>query len=79
MKIPKETIEEIKRRADIVEVISDYVNLKQAGKNYKGLCPFHSEKTPSFSVSPEGFFYCFGCKESGNSISFIQKYLHLTF
>jgi DNA primase len=79
MKIATEIIEEIKRRADIVEVISDYVDLKQAGKNYKGLCPFHSEKTPSFSVSPEGFFYCFGCKESGNSISFVQKYLHLTF
>ena len=79
MKIPQEIIAEIKQKADIIDVIGDYVNLKNAGKNYKGLCPFHSEKTPSFSVSPEGFFYCFGCKESGNSISFIQKYLNLTF
>ena len=79
MKIPQEIIAEIKRRADIVDVIGDYVNLKSTGKNYKGLCPFHNEKTPSFSVSPEGFFYCFGCKESGNSISFVQKYLNLTF
>ena len=79
MKIPQEIISEIKQKADIIDVIGDYVNLKNTGKNYKGLCPFHSEKTPSFSVSPEGFFYCFGCKESGNSISFLQKYLNLNF
>ena len=79
--IPKETISEINRRADIVDIISDYVTLKHAGSNnYKGLCPFHKEKTPSFSVNrAEGFYHCFGCKESGTSITFLQKYLNITF
>ena len=79
--IPREIISEIRHRADIVDVISDYVSLKPTGSNnYKGLCPFHKEKTPSFSVNrAEGFYHCFGCKESGNSITFLQKYLNITF
>lgn len=60
--------------ADIVQVISDYVALKKAGKNYKGLCPFHTEKTPSFSVAPDKqLFHCFGCGAGGNVITFVSK------
>lgn len=65
---------------DIVSLISEYVPLKKKGKNYWGCCPFHNEKTPSFSVAPDkGFFHCFGCKESGNVISFLRKYENLTY
>ena len=60
--IPQDKIDEIKSVADIVSVIGDYVELKRSGSNYIGLCPFHNEKTPSFSVSPsKGIFHCFGC------------------
>ena len=80
MLIAKEIIAEINKRTDIVDVISDYVALKQTGANYKGLCPFHNEKTPSFTLNRnEGFFHCFGCKESGNAITFLQKHLNITF
>lgn len=73
-------IEEIKNKLDIVELISTYVKLKQAGRNHFGLCPFHSEKTPSFSVNRElGIYKCFGCGESGDVISFIQKIEGLDF
>jgi len=66
--------EEILERVNIVELISEYVTLSKKGKNYMGLCPFHSEKTPSFSVSEEkGLFHCFGCGASGNTIGFIMK------
>jgi DNA primase len=59
--IPEATIEEIRRRADIVSLIGEYVTLKKAGRNFLGLCPFHREKTPSFTVSPDKqMFYCFG-------------------
>jgi DNA primase len=73
-------LEELKARLDIVEVISDYVELKRAGQNYKGLCPFHSEKTPSFMVSPDKqIFHCFGCGVGGNVIQFMMKYENLSF
>ena len=67
-------IDEIKRRLNIVEVISGYVPLKKAGKTFKGLCPFHAEKKPSFTVSPDkGVFHCFGCGAGGDLFSFIMK------
>lgn len=78
--VEQDKIEEIKRRSDIVDLISQYVQLRKVGKNYRALCPFHSEKTPSFYVSPEkGIFYCFGCKKGGNAINFLMEYEHLDF
>jgi len=78
--IPDEVIEEIRQRADIIEVISDYVTLKKAGTNYKGLCPFHQEKTPSFTVSQEKqLFHCFGCGIGGNIFTFFMKYEQVAF
>jgi DNA primase len=72
--------EEIKSRIDIVDFISDYVQLKKAGQNYKGLCPFHSEKTPSFMVSPaKQIFHCFGCGLGGDVVSFLMKQENLSF
>lgn len=72
--IPQDKIDEIKSVADIVSVIGEYVELKRAGSNYVGLCPFHNEKTPSFSVSPsKGIFHCFGCGVGGDVISFIMQ------
>ncbi|MEM7162064.1 MAG: DNA primase [Bacteroidota bacterium] len=66
--------------SDIVEVIESFVPLKKAGQNYKGLCPFHNEKTPSFTVSPQKqIFHCFGCQESGGVISFMMKHEHLSY
>ena len=74
MAIPQEFISELKMRTDIVDVISSYVKLKKTGRNYTGLCPFHGEKTPSFTVSPDkGFFYCFGCHVGGDVIGFIKQ------
>jgi DNA primase len=74
------TAQLVKDVADIVEVINEHVPLQKRGGRYIGICPFHSEKTPSFSVNQErGFFHCFGCKESGDVISFVMKYHSLTF
>ena len=78
--IPEEKISEIKNAADIVDIISEAVLLKKAGKNHVGLCPFHSEKTPSFTVSPDKqIFYCFGCGTGGNVFSFLMKQEGLSF
>jgi len=78
--IPATVIDEIRSRLDIVEVISAYVELKKTGKNYSGLCPFHAEKTPSFTVSPEKqIFYCFGCQSGGNLFTFIMQIEELSF
>ncbi len=78
--IPEEKISEIKHAADIVDVISEVVLLKRAGQNFIGLCPFHSEKTPSFTVSPDKqMFHCFGCGEGGNVFSFLMKHQGLSF
>jgi DNA primase len=78
--IPEEKIEEIKARANIVDVVSEYVTLKKTGRNFVGLCPFHREKTPSFTVNPEKqIFRCFGCGESGNTISFLMKMNNMSF
>lgn len=79
-RIPEESIQEIRQHADIVAVISEYVALEQAGKNYKGLCPFHQEKTPSFVVSPEKqIYHCYGCGAGGNVFSFLMKYEKYSF
>lgn len=80
MPIPEHIIEKVKEENDIVDVISDVVRLKRTGKNYSGLCPFHHEKTPSFSVSQDKqIFKCFGCGETGNVISFVMKNKSMTF
>ena len=78
--IGEEKINEVRERADIVEVISSYVSLKRAGANYQGLCPFHAEKTPSFNVSPaRQIFHCFGCGVGGNVFSFLMRLEGLSF
>jgi DNA primase len=77
---PPELIDRIRDASDIVDIISDYVPLKKRGKNYLGLCPFHSEKDPSFTVTPQKqIFYCFGCGEGGNVIHFLMKHEKLSF
>ena len=77
---PEETIQELRSRADIVDVIGQYVNLKKKGANYFGLCPFHGEKTASFSVNPRmQIFHCFGCGKGGDVIKFTMEYENLTF
>ena len=74
------TVEKIKEAANIVDVVSEFVTLKKSGSNYKGLCPFHNEKTPSFYVSPaRGTCHCFGCGKGGNSIGFIMEHEQMTY
>ena len=78
--ISQEKIAEIRNRASIVEVISDYVTLKKSGRNHMGLCPFHGEKTASFTVNEEkGIFHCFGCHAGGGVFQFLMQYDHLSF
>lgn len=77
---PEEKVSEVRDRANIVEVISDYVSLKKAGRNFKGLCPFHSEKTPSFMVNEERqIFHCFGCGTGGDVFAFLMKVNQMSF
>ncbi|MBR1468933.1 MAG: DNA primase [Prevotella sp.] len=78
--IDRQTVEKIKDAADIVEVVSEFVTLRKSGANYKGLCPFHNEKTPSFMVSPaRGTCHCFGCGKGGNPVSFIMEHEQMTY
>ena len=79
-RIPEETIERIRNTADIYDVVAQYVDLKKRGRNYFGLCPFHAEKTPSFSVAPDKqIYHCFGCGSGGNVFSFIVEHEKVTF
>ena len=79
-RIPEDKIDEIRTSVNIVHYIQQFVNLKKAGQNFKGLCPFHTEKTPSFVVSPEKqIFRCFGCGKGGNVFTFITDFEKLNF
>ena len=80
MRYEEELIDEVREKNDIVDVISSYVSLKKRGSNYVGLCPFHNEKTPSFSVSRDKqMYYCFGCGQGGNVYTFLMEYNRLSF
>ncbi len=80
MAIPQTFIQELIARADVVEIVGRYVQLKKGGANFMGLCPFHGEKSPSFSVSPaKQFYHCFGCGKNGNAISFLMEHAGMTF
>jgi DNA primase len=73
--IPQHFIQELLARADVVEIVGRYVQLKKTGANFSGLCPFHGEKSPSFTVSPsKQFFHCFGCGKNGNAIGFLMEF-----
>jgi DNA primase len=78
--IPQSFIQELLARVDVVEIVGRHVQLKKSGANFTGLCPFHAEKSPSFSVSPsKQFFHCFGCGKSGNAIGFLMEHVGMTF
>jgi len=78
--IDRPTVDRILEAANIVDVISEYVSLRKAGTSYKGLCPFHDDRTPSFSVSPaKGVYKCFSCGEAGNVVNFIMKHDQMTY
>ena len=80
MAIPQSFIQELLARADVVDIVGRYVQLKKGGANFMGLCPFHGEKSPSFSVSPsKQFYHCFGCGKNGNAISFLMDHAGMTF
>ena len=80
MGIPDEEVAQVRAATDIVALISEHAALKKVGRRWSGLCPFHTEKTPSFSVNAEeGFYYCFGCQESGDAITFVRAMEHLDF
>src|SRR5690554_7671222 len=73
--IPQPFIDDLLSRVDILDVVESRVKLRKTGKNYSGLCPFHQEKTPSFTVEPEKqFYYCFGCGAGGNALGFVMNY-----
>ena len=80
MRYSDDLIEEVRSRNDIVDVISGYVKIQKRGGTYFGLCPFHNEKTPSFSVTPgKQMYYCFGCGAGGNVFTFLMEYENFTF
>ncbi|HWI83410.1 DNA primase, partial [Ramlibacter sp.] len=80
MAIPQSFLQELLARVDVVEIVGRYVQLKKGGANYMGLCPFHGEKSPSFSVSPsKQFFHCFGCGKNGNAIGFLMEHAGMSF
>ena len=80
MRYSDDIIEEVRQKNDIVDVVSQYVKLTRKGSSYFGLCPFHNEKTPSFSVTPgKQMYYCFGCGAGGNVLNFIMEYENYTF
>ncbi|HYY56005.1 MAG TPA: CHC2 zinc finger domain-containing protein, partial [Pyrinomonadaceae bacterium] len=80
MRFPQTFIDDLRRQADIVRVIQDYVSLKKKGANWMACCPFHQEKTPSFSVNPaKDIFYCFGCGKGGSVFSFVMEIERVTF
>ncbi|MBR0350812.1 MAG: hypothetical protein IJH76_03195 [Clostridia bacterium] len=80
MRYSEAIIDEVRQANDIVDVIGQYVHLKRSGRNYFGLCPFHNEKSPSFSVSPDKqIFHCFGCGVGGNVFSFVSKIENISF
>ena len=80
MRIPEETINKVLEKADIVEVISEYVKLEKKGNDYKGICPFHNDTNPSFSVSPSKKVYkCLSCNEAGGVIRFVEKIRNVSF
>ena len=79
-RIPQTFIDDLTDRSDITEIIGKRIEIKKAGKEYKACCPFHNEKTPSFTISPEkGFYHCFGCGAHGTSLGFLMDYEKLTF
>ncbi len=79
-RIPEDLIDSIRSQADIVDIVSDFVTLRSSGRNYMGLCPFHDEKTPSFSVNPEKqIFHCFGCGKGGSVFTFLMEHENVTF
>ena len=80
MAIPPAFIQELIARSDVVEIVGRHVQLKKGGANFMGLCPFHGEKSPSFSVSPtKQFYHCFGCGKNGNAIGFLMDHLGMSF
>ena len=80
MRYSEDVIEQVRNANDIVDVIGQYIKLTKKGSSYFGLCPFHGEKTPSFSVSPQKqIYYCFGCGAGGNVITFLMQYENYTF
>ena len=80
MSIPNHILEQLNSQADLISIIGKHTTLKRAGSEYKGCCPFHGEKSPSFYVNPQkNIYHCFGCSVGGNAISFLRDYENLTF
>ena len=78
--IDQQTLDKIRSAADILDVVKDFVSLKKAGANYKGLCPFHDERTPSFVVSPaKQLFKCFSCGKGGDAVTFVMQHEQMTY